>query len=181
MLNRSKAAISLASLLLGVLGVISLIWLNQFPYRLSQAGEISFKRTHFLSAALLIGGLVSGVTAVCLARRNSTVMSKSGAWSGVALSLIGLILFYFDFGGVGVHSTPSAFNICINNQRSIDAAKERWVMSTSATNGTVIDWNQIAADFPRGLPQCPSGGKYNLGKVGEPVTCSIPEHRADIQ
>lgn len=181
MLGRAKAAISLGSLLFGILGVTSLMWLNQFPYRLSQAEEISLKRTHVLTAAMLIGGVVCGVTALRVARRDSSVMSKIGAWGGVSLSLIGLILFYFDFGGVGVHSTPSAFNTCINNQRGIDAAKERCVMHTSATNGTVINWNQIAADFPRGLPQCPSGGKYDLGKVGEPVTCSIPEHRADVQ
>jgi hypothetical protein len=181
MLGRAKAAISLGSLLFGIMGVISLIWLNQFHYRLSQAGEISFKRTHFLTAALLIGALVCGVAALCMARRDSSIMSKSGAWGGVALSLIGLVLFNFDFGGVGVHSTPSALNVCINNQRSIDAAKERWVMHTSASNGTVINWNQIAADFPRGLPQCPLGGKYDLGKVGEPVTCSIPEHRTGVR
>lgn len=181
MRGRTKAAISLASLLFGILGLFSLLWLNQFPYRLSQAAETSFKQTHFLTAALLIGGLVCGVTVLCLARLDSCPKSKSGDWVGVSLSLIGSILFYFDFGSVGAHSTPSALNMCINYQRSIDATKERWVIRTSATNGTVIDWNQIAADLPRGLPQCPSGGKYDLGNVGEPVTCSIPEHRADAQ
>jgi hypothetical protein len=27
------------------------------------------------------------------------------------------------------------------------------------------------------LPICPEQGKYKLGKVGEPVTCSNPNHR----
>jgi len=176
--GRANAAFSFGSILTGVLGVISLIWLHQFPYRLSQPESISFKQTFFCAATLLIGSFACGLIAFRLTWRKSSFMSKIGALGGVSISTLGLSALCLDFGAVGVHSMPSALNVCINNQRMINGAKEVWKMRVGAQIGTAIDWNEIASEFSRALPQCPSGGKYDLGKVGESVACSIAEHQA---
>lgn len=176
--GRLNAALCFGSFLTATLGVISLIWLHQFPYRLSQSQSISYKHALFYTTTLLVGSVACGVIALRVTRRESGVVSKVGALGGVSMSLLGLIALCFDIGTVGVHSMPSAFNVCVTNQRILDGAKEVWTTSVGAQNGAAIDWNQIASEFLRGLPQCPSGGKYDLGKVGESVTCSIAEHRA---
>lgn len=181
MSGRIKTWIGVAGLLFSIFGLLSLFWLGQFPYRLSHLQEISFKKTYFLTPVFLIGGLACGITALCLTRRDSTRLFKGGAWASVLLSLIGLILLRFDVGSWGVHSAPSALNICINNQRSIDTAKEKWALRNSATSGTEVNWDQITADFPNGFPKCPEGGRYELRRVGEPVLCSNPNHRIPSQ
>lgn len=89
-------------------------------------------------------------------------------------SLIGLAwLIQLEGRGFGI----SAANYCINNERKIEAAKENWALRTGVTNGAEVSWSDIAPEFPGGFPNCPDGGKYTLGRVGEEVSCSNPEHR----
>jgi len=71
----------------------------------------------------------------------------------------------------------SPANTCINNLRQLDAAKREWALENGKTNGVVCTENDltpyIKLDARGNLPQCPQGGKYTIGKVGEPVTCSL--------
>jgi general secretion pathway protein G len=69
-------------------------------------------------------------------------------------------------------------NICINNLRQVDGAKEQWALENGKTNGdTVVTENDIKPylrlDSKGNLPQCPSGGKYVIGRLNEPPTCSL--------
>jgi hypothetical protein len=68
-------------------------------------------------------------------------------------------------------------NPCINIMRQMDAAKQEWALENGKTNGVVCTENDltpyIKLDAKGNLPQCPQGGKYTIGKVGEPVTCSL--------
>jgi len=68
-------------------------------------------------------------------------------------------------------------NVCINNLRRIDAAKQQWALEN----------NKVANDIPteqdllpylrdNTFPVCPSGGTYTIGAAGNPPTCSIPGH-----
>jgi hypothetical protein len=71
-------------------------------------------------------------------------------------------------------------NACINNLRQIDAAKNEWALEKRKTTGTLITEDDIKPylklDANGNLPQCPAGGKYTIGKVGEKPTCSISGH-----
>lgn len=71
-------------------------------------------------------------------------------------------------------------NICINNLRQIDAAKNQWALENKKTNGDAVTEDDIKPyiklDADGNLPKCPAGGKYTIGKVGENPTCSIPGH-----
>jgi hypothetical protein len=72
----------------------------------------------------------------------------------------------------------SPANACINNLRQIDGAKQQWALENGKINGdTVVTENDIKPylrlDAKGNLPRCPSGGKYVIGKLDEPPTCSL--------
>jgi hypothetical protein len=75
-----------------------------------------------------------------------------------------------------VPATKSPSNECINNLRCIDEAKQEWASEMHrGTNDTptVADLTPYLRDLKGQFPRCPSGGNYTIGKVGEPVTCSL--------
>jgi hypothetical protein len=66
---------------------------------------------------------------------------------------------------------------CINNLRQIAAAKQEWALENGKTNGSVVMENEITP-YLKGwsrtnFPECPSGGTYTIGKIGENPTCSL--------
>src|SRR5580692_2661931 len=68
-------------------------------------------------------------------------------------------------------STPA----CINNLHQIEAAKQKWALENGKTNGAAVTENDIMP-YLKGwsqtnFPECPSGGKYTIGKIGENPTC----------
>lgn len=68
-------------------------------------------------------------------------------------------------------------NVCINNLRQIDAAKNQFALEKGKANGDPVTEADITPYLRGGvLPKCPSGGTYTIGKVGENPTCSIPGH-----
>jgi len=74
-------------------------------------------------------------------------------------------------------SPEEARDTCINNLKTIDAAKQMWA----------LEKNKDAADIPtvddltpylKGnvMPVCPAGGAYTIGAMNESPTCSIAGH-----
>ena len=106
---------------------------------------------------------------------------RIAAKAAICLSLLDLAIWFISPGKLGIHSIRSAVNECANNLRAVEKAKQEWAMSNAVSNGTELRWEQISSAFPKGLPVCPEGGKYELGKVGEPVTCSNPNHKIASQ
>jgi hypothetical protein len=65
---------------------------------------------------------------------------------------------------------------CAVNMGHIDAAKNKWAEEHNAgTNGTPAA-EDLDPYFRGGMPRCPEGGTYTIGKVGEPPQCSIAAH-----
>jgi hypothetical protein len=66
---------------------------------------------------------------------------------------------------------------CIEIMRELQSAKDQWALEDGKTNGVMAAENDIKAyvkwDSNGNLPKCPQGGIYTIGKVGEPVTCSL--------
>lgn len=63
---------------------------------------------------------------------------------------------------------------CIMNLKAIDSAKEAWATEARKADGEPVDEpgvNDYIKDRRR--PQCPGGGDYTYGVVGEPPTCSL--------
>jgi hypothetical protein len=72
-----------------------------------------------------------------------------------------------------------AANICINNLRIIDGAKQQWALDKNKTANDVPQPADILPYIPNSngvFPQCPGGGRYTLNAVNMAPTCSLPGH-----
>jgi len=83
---------------------------------------------------------------------------------------------------IRARSTP-ATNACANNLRQFDGAKQQWALNNRQTKDDTPTWDDLCpylGGYPdRGMPTCPQGGVYTLGRVGEPPRCSIgPPHHS---
>jgi hypothetical protein len=68
----------------------------------------------------------------------------------------------------------TASNVCINNLRQIESAKEQWKIENFKKDGEVATEADIKPYFMNGnLPKCPAGGTYTIGPVEEDSKCSI--------
>ncbi len=72
--------------------------------------------------------------------------------------------------------TVSQQNACINNLRQIDAAKQQWALE-KGKQATDVPAMEDLKPYLQRIPHCPAGGTYTLNAVGQPPTCSIPDHR----
>lgn len=72
-------------------------------------------------------------------------------------------------------------NACMTNLRALQGVKADWAKSFGITNLDVapettatnqFGWKQHLGN----RPQCPAGGRYWLGRLGEPPRCSISGH-----
>jgi hypothetical protein len=78
--------------------------------------------------------------------------------------------------------TTAQRNVCLNNLRQIDAAKEQAAMENNWGDGHPIEpGNPDEAkviDFimGRAIPTCPGGGTYTVGPIGTAPKCSCPGH-----
>jgi hypothetical protein len=62
---------------------------------------------------------------------------------------------------------------CYNNLRMIDGAKAQIAYQQHLTNGSVVTERDLLAYLPHGQwPQCPSEGRYTIGKIGESPRCA---------
>jgi prepilin-type N-terminal cleavage/methylation domain-containing protein len=66
---------------------------------------------------------------------------------------------------------------CTKNLREIESAKEQWAMSNRADPTATPHASDIVNDYMRGspgvLPNCPTGGTYDLNNMQSQPTCSI--------
>jgi hypothetical protein len=159
--------------LFSILGVFGIVFCNLYPYHINYKQAAIFDKISILTLVSFVGGIFCGIIALYLSDQKSKRFIKGRLW--IWISFIGLLACFFD-PRLMVKSVTSAKNICINHAREIEGAKAEWAQRTGATNGTEVTWNDIAPYFTNGFPKCPEVGTYNLGKVGEPVLCSITNH-----
>jgi hypothetical protein len=75
----------------------------------------------------------------------------------------------------GASADPS--KKCINNLRTIDAAKEQCALEKNLKDGQVVSATDISKYLPGGMmPKCPDGGQYTINPIGKDPTCSHPGH-----
>jgi uncharacterized protein (DUF3084 family) len=76
-----------------------------------------------------------------------------------------------------VSSEIAQRNVCINNLRQIDAAKQQWALENDKAADAIPTALELLPYFQDGIfPMCPSGGTYTINAVGVPPTCSVPGH-----
>lgn len=62
---------------------------------------------------------------------------------------------------------------CQNNLKQIIGAKERWAMDNRKDATDTPAMTDLATDYLKVTPECPSGGAYTIGNLSETPTCSI--------
>lgn len=73
----------------------------------------------------------------------------------------------------------NAKNTCIGNLKRLESAIQEWALDNrklptdAPTYGDVLPYLKKAAVQEL---ECPAGGHYNVGTVGQRPTCNIPEH-----
>lgn len=159
-----------------LLGATGYFLLLRYPYRIDYIQAANFNTISVLTLASLAAAILCGLMSLSFCRRRSSYFVKLVSWGCILLASAGLVVT-FSTPRLWVKSVLTSKNICINNTRQIEAAKADWAQKQGATNGATATWNDIASYFTNGFPKCPERGNYELGKVGEPVTCSNPEHR----
>ena len=68
---------------------------------------------------------------------------------------------------------------CINYLRMIDAAKQQWALGTRKRSSDVPTWQDLTPYLGTPgdrIPECPTGGRYEIHSVVEPPTCTVPRH-----
>jgi hypothetical protein len=69
-------------------------------------------------------------------------------------------------------------NVCINNLRQIDAAKQQWALENKKQSSDIPTDAELTAYMGRrGFPVCPAGGHYTINTISEKPSCSIPGHQ----
>jgi hypothetical protein len=74
-------------------------------------------------------------------------------------------------------SADDARDLCLQNLRAIDAAKQLWALQYNKdANDTPTP--QDLLPFLKGnvMPVCPAGGSYLIGSMDQPPICSVPGH-----
>ena len=65
---------------------------------------------------------------------------------------------------------------CFSNLRQIDGAEQEWAMVNHKTTNDTPTWEDLQSCLRSTNFTCPAGGTYSLARIGEPPTCSLPEH-----
>jgi len=91
--------------------------------------------------------------------------------------LIAITWVFFVFASARVRARRvSDKNLCTNNLRMIEAAKEQYARERHVTNGSSIVWTDLSPYVKNhALPTCRSSQSpvYSLGRVGSPARCSV--------
>jgi hypothetical protein len=71
--------------------------------------------------------------------------------------------------------TRFAKSSCIANIRAIEGAKATWALENKKENSDVPKDSELFGEtaYIREKPECPRGGIYTVGPVGERPTCSL--------
>ena len=68
-------------------------------------------------------------------------------------------------------------NVCINNLRQIDSAKQQWALENKKSVAAIPTAQEILPYLKDQIfPVCPSGRAYAINAVALVPTCSIPGH-----
>jgi hypothetical protein len=100
------------------------------------------------------------------------------------LAAAGLVLAVLCGCNKNAEQAPAADRAtlsCASNLRMLDATKAQWAQAMGKGSNDVPTMDDLAPYFRHGPPNCPAGGAYTLGAVGEPAKCSIDAHNQYYQ
>jgi len=140
-----------------------------------------------------IGPLFAIPAVICGHMAYARINRSGGALAGQGMALAGLITGYLSIAAsifliplmmaiaipnfVKARDTAMQ-NVCINNLRQIDGAKQQWALEHGKKADDVPTVADLKPYFKNGVfPICLAGGTYTIGAVTNAPTCSIPSHK----
>jgi type II secretory pathway pseudopilin PulG len=104
-------------------------------------------------------------------------MSKKPIIAIGAVGLVAIVAAAVLPNYIRARNTPAS-NACVSNLRCIDGATEQWALDNGKTTNDYPAWEDVRPYVSRDgrIPVCPQGGKYTLGRLGKPTTCSYRGH-----
>ena len=90
----------------------------------------------------------------------------------VALVVVAAGVVLYVLSPSMVSSGPSASNICINNLRQLDGAKQVWAITYHKSTNDIPTMQDLQPWLKRKFV-CPKGGTYIIGRVYDPPRCSL--------
>ncbi len=140
-----------------------------------------------------LGPLFAIPAVICGHLAYSRINRSSGSLAGTGMALAGMITGYISIA-LSVFLVPmlvaiaipnfvkarqtAQTNMCINNLRQIDAAKQQWALEGAKQPGDVPTAQDLKPFFKNGaFPICAAGGTYTIGAVSNAPVCSIPGHK----
>src|ERR1035438_9264582 len=105
-------------------------------------------------------------------------MSKKSIRLIGAVGLVAIVVAIVLPNLIRAWTTPAS-NACVSNLRWIDGAMQQWALDNRKTTNDAPTWADVRPNLSRDgkLPICPQGGKYTLGRLDKPPTCSYPGHK----
>src|SRR5215831_2162012 len=78
---------------------------------------------------------------------------------------------------------------CVHNLWHLMGSKDEWAVDQDESTNATPTWDDLRpfyvgpAEWPSNqpAPQCPSGGTWTIGRIGEPPTCSVASHTAKLK
>lgn len=95
----------------------------------------------------------------------------------IVVCCLGLLVFIAG-QNIVKHPQTSPANACINNLFQINIAANEFALEHGLTNGAPIHYPNdltpyIKLNSAGKIPPCPSGGIYQINRVGDIPTCSL--------
>jgi hypothetical protein len=89
-----------------------------------------------------------------------------------------ILVVAFAFCGCQKNTETQTFDLetCRLRLKMIEHAKQLWAEKNQKTTNDTPAWDDLHPYLRGGAPECPNGGVYTIGRVGEAPGCSIPEH-----
>jgi hypothetical protein len=164
--QKETAGVAIASLVLGILGLI------------------------------LLGPLGSIPAVICGHVAMSRIKKSPDDLEGNGMALAGLILGYVQIGLMVVMiplmaaiAFPAIAKAkeraeragCVNNMRQIELAKEQWALQENRADRSGVDTNGVNQFIGGATPICPAGGTYEYSPVGVDPTCSVHGRPGEVK
>ena len=140
-----------------------------------------------------VGPLFAIPAVICGHIACNRIRRSGGALGGEGLAVAGLITGYVGIG-IAVLTVPfmaaiavpnfvkargtAQKNLCVNNLRLIDGAKQQWALEHNKTANDAPTPDDLDPYIKGGFAslQCRAGGIYTINSVNEAPTCSVSNH-----
>jgi hypothetical protein len=142
--------------------------------------------------SLVCFSILTGIPGViCGHMAYSRIKRSAGALTGQGLAIAGLITGYMGIAwavflipmmlAIAIPNFVKAretaqINMCINNLRQIDGAKQQWALE-NGKKGDAVPTVQDLTPYLKVFPSCVAGGSYTISAVSNAPVCSIPKHK----